>query len=252
MQAGQNYFSFAVSESGAGNLSQLVLFSINSETGPFEIQDCIRQIPGAPSFYHKIEIGFDFGCNLVAPLRNYSWEEMEHLLSSVPGFGVISSDPIPDWQLMNIYRVPASVRDILLSAYPKAQICHVVTTGLMNLQASPPEGMMELNFDLTFFSVLAGRSGRLLITSRYEYSAPEDVLYQLLRICREFSLQQEQVQIHLTGFIDQQSALFRELCLYFSHISFRDAGWSTGQRDYPPHFFTTLNDLARCASSAAL
>jgi hypothetical protein len=52
----------------------------------------------------------------------------------------------------------------------------------------------------------------------------------------------------LSGLIDKQSALYKELYQYFINIEFSEAGWNMAGTEYPAHFFTSLNDLAQCVS----
>jgi len=71
-------------------------------------------------------------------------------------------------------------------------------------------------------------------------------LYYLVKISNQFSLSRQELLLQLSGLIDQDSALFTELSQYFLQLEFRPGLWQdTG---YPDHFFTSLNDLARCAS----
>ncbi|MBL0129692.1 MAG: hypothetical protein IPP43_00005, partial [Chitinophagaceae bacterium] len=47
--------------------------------------------------------------------------------------------------------------------------------------------------------------------------------------------------------IDKQSSLYKELYQYFIGVEFSDASWNS-MREFPDHFFTSLNDLAKCVS----
>ena len=86
----------------------------------------------------------------------------------------------------------------------------------------------------------------------YYYLKPEDVIFNLLKTCNRFSFSQDDVLLKVSGLIERQSALFKELYQFFLRIEFRNApDWgsiSTGEVAYPAHYFTTLNDLAQCAS----
>jgi Protein of unknown function (DUF3822) len=85
-----------------------------------------------------------------------------------------------------------------------------------------------------------------LLAQTYSYTAPEDIVYYLLRIVQQFALSAEEVTVILSGLIDKESALYKELYQYFLQIELRSVSWNTG--DYPAHFFSSLNDLARCES----
>jgi hypothetical protein len=72
-----------------------------------------------------------------------------------------------------------------------------------------------------------------------------------LKACNQFSLSREEIQLFISGLIEKESQLFRELYLNFLNIQFREPTWrlaGNGDKEYPSHFFTSLNDLARCAS----
>jgi hypothetical protein len=72
-----------------------------------------------------------------------------------------------------------------------------------------------------------------------------DVVYYLLNICQKFGLSQEATHLSLSGLIDKDSALFKDIYQYFSDISFNE-GVSLND-DYPAHYFTSIYQLAACA-----
>ncbi|MBK8605606.1 MAG: DUF3822 family protein [Chitinophagaceae bacterium] len=109
------------------------------------------------------------------------------------------------------------------------------------------EGRLQVDFRKTEFVVIAANRNNILLTQTFEYTTPEDVLFYLLKICKQFSLSRERVELQLSGLVDKQSSLYKELYQYFINIDFRNALWNTGA-EYPAHFFTSLNDLAKCVS----
>jgi hypothetical protein len=117
-----------------------------------------------------------------------------------------------------------------------------------------PAGQQDrllVNIHTDEFSFIAIKENKLLIAQTHLYASPEDICYYLLKTCHQFSLSQEQVLVSVSGLIEKESQLYRELYQFFIHVAFREPGWTlpaTGEHDYPAHFFTTLNDLARCAS----
>jgi hypothetical protein len=95
------------------------------------------------------------------------------------------------------------------------------------------------------------KEGKLHIAQTLYYSSPEDILYYLLKTCNQFSLSRDGIQLFISGLIEKESQLFRELYLNFLNITFREPTWKIpayGEKEYPTHFFTALNDLARCES----
>jgi hypothetical protein len=81
----------------------------------------------------------------------------------------------------------------------------------------------------------------------YTYASPMDVVYFLLKICTEFQLPQEETQIIISGLIEEESALYKELHHYFLHMHFAiSTTLSLPDHEYPNHFFTSLHNLAAC------
>ncbi|HMR83527.1 MAG TPA: DUF3822 family protein, partial [Niabella sp.] len=78
------------------------------------------------------------------------------------------------------------------------------------------------------------------------YASPADVSFYLLKICEVFAFSQEQVTLQVSGLIDTNSRLYRELFDYFLHISLKPAGWIDDASGMPPHYFTSLNELTIC------
>jgi hypothetical protein len=99
---------------------------------------------------------------------------------------------------------------------------------------------------------VAVKDTSLLLAQIFSYQKAEDVLYWLLKICRQFSISQEQVILVLSGLIDKQSAVFKELYQYFLNIEFasieNDIQLSGEFEDYPVHFFSSIFKLASCVS----
>ena len=95
---------------------------------------------------------------------------------------------------------------------------------------------------------MAAANGKLLISQHYNYTGHEDVLYYLLRTCQQYGLSQEMITLKVSGLIDKQSALYKELYQYFIHLELRDPGWQLPSNDIPAHYFTSLKDLFLCVS----
>jgi hypothetical protein len=85
----------------------------------------------------------------------------------------------------------------------------------------------------------------------FSYITPADVIYYLVKICHEFGFTQQAIRLAVSGLIEKESALYKELVHYFLNIRFREPSWQApveGEAQYPAHFFTSLNDLALCES----
>ncbi len=239
---------FSITNKQGNSLYQLAYCSVNEWTD--EELDCFfSAYPVLEEEYYQVLISYSFRRQLIVPASSYRKNDGGLLISTLLGnSGSVSvvSEAIPEWQLYNVYAVPDIVHDRLRRQFPKATFRHQQSLELRNTNAGIEQGCLQVDFATDDFSVLAVSQSKLLFSGSCEYSSPADVLYYLLRVCHQFSLSQQDVQLQLSGLIDSNSALYKELYQYFIHISFRDAMWS-GTNEYPAHFFTSLNDLAQCA-----
>jgi Protein of unknown function (DUF3822) len=144
-----------------------------------------------------------------------------------------------------VYTVPQEVQQFLMRRYPSASFNNFPTLALRNLSDSE-NGLLQIDFGVDEFELVAVNQNKLLLAERFEYATPHDVIYEMLNLCNAYSLSQYKVSVKVTGLVDKDSALYKEMYQYFMDIEFRNATWS--HADYPAHFFTVLNDIARCAS----
>ena len=196
-------------------------------------------------------VSFDFPQSLLIPFGEYRQEEGSSIVKSLYGLNgssVIVADPIPEWQFYNVHAVPKNILDCVISKFPSASYKNGYAVALRVAEAANPGGTLLIDFNTDEFSVLLTKEGRFLLAQTFEYSTPEDVVYFLLKIVQQYSLSQQDIELHLSGFIDKQSSLYKELYQYFIEISFREGAWSLPVNDYPSHFFTSLNDLGLCVS----
>jgi hypothetical protein len=107
-----------------------------------------------------------------------------------------------------------------------------------------------VDFKNGHFSAIVIKEGRLQLVQTYPYVEKADVLYYLIKICSTFSISQRKVKLILSGLIERQSALFKELYSYFVDVSFKSNPASLklpfAFRQYPEHFFSSLFNLAVC------
>ena len=119
---------------------------------------------------------------------------------------------------------------------------------MKSLGATGDAPLLLADFRNGSFSLMVLRQHQLLLSRTWQYQSPEDVIYYLLRTCEEFGLNRTESQLSISGFIDKDSSLYKELYGYFAQITFREAAWQMPQNEYPAHYFTAVNDLYPCVS----
>ncbi len=206
--------------------------------------------------FSDVLISYGYLQNLLIPASHYSYRDAGRMLrlvhGSEPWMMTSAVDHLPEWQLYNVYEVPRQVHAWMNRRFHSGKYWHQHTLQLQGLGESEPEGLIQVDFKTSQFSVLVSASRTLHLAQTFAYSQPLDVVYYLLAACRRFGLDQQKVSLVLTGLIELQSALYHELHQYFVHIRFREIPPSVVLPDtagtLPRHYFTSLLNLSACAS----
>ena len=157
------------------------------------------------------------------------------------------NDPIAEWQLINVYAVPLSVHKKITAQHSSVSFTHAYTPLLKIYNGFTSDYQLSAHFIGKQFRVMVKKDHHIHLVQTYTYSSPMDVVYFLLKICSEFQLPQEETQIIISGLIEENSALYKELHNYFLHLHFAiSETLSLPEHEYPNHFFTSLHNLAAC------
>ena len=251
IRIGERHFGFATTSGDAGELFKLTWYT-GTEIDEAALKEFHDKHAELQHPYRHIFICYDHPQSVLVPLNHYKQDDAKLLLQSMFGISkkdAVVTEPVPGWQMHNIYAVPKEVYDWAYQHFPSSNHWHTYSVGIRNSVVTDFEGSLAADFRTDDFSLVVTRGVKVLLTQTFPYSSPADVVYYLLDTCRQFSFQQETVRLSLAGLIAKDSALYKELYQYFLHIRFRKPEWrihALEKHDYPEHFFTSLNDLARC------
>jgi hypothetical protein len=152
----------------------------------------------------------------------------------------------------NAYNVPVSLHELLSRSFATGNFWHVYSVILKNKIDQQEGGKLIIDFKTDSFSIVVIKNNSILLAQIFAYSQPADILYWLLKICREFSLPQNEVKLLISGLIDRRSAMYKNLDQYFLNIEFASIAngvkLSNPFHEYPIHFFSSLYKLAACVS----
>ena len=126
---------------------------------------------------------------------------------------------------------------------------HLYTVVLKNLP-SKQEELIFIDFKTDEFSLVILNENKLLLCQTFAYTTPDDVLYHLLKCCQQLNLSQKQANIFLSGLIEKDSALYRELYKYFIHLEFESLAGEIKLAEelsaHPQHYYSSISKLAAC------
>ena len=247
LRVGEKHISFAVTDKSGSVLYELAYCTADA-WNENKLAELGAAYPALNSSFLVVIVAYDYPQSILTPSADIKPEEAGILLNtSYHNNQSPEVEAIPHWQLYNVFTAPKEIQEWVSKKFPAAKSGHQYSQEMRNINAADNNGTMQIDFRKEDFTILVARESKLLLANAFEYSTPEDVLYYLLKICQQFSLQQQEVQLQLSGLVDKKSTLYNELYQYFIHVKFRKASWNV-QGEYPAHFFTSLNDLARCAS----
>ena len=254
MEVGEVHCCFAIMDYANQMMLQLGYYTADERDDGDVLKRVLEAHDELKHSFRQTIIGYYFPENLLIPSKLYRFEEAQSLLQSLyeKAHNFVVSESIADWNMYNSYYVPAPVHDLLSRRFSTGNFWHMHSVVLKNDTGNCEHGKLYVDFKTDSFSVVALGNNSLLLAQIFYYAKAEDVLYWLLKTCEQHSMSQNEVQLVLSGLIDRQSAVFKELYQYFLKIEFatveNDIQLSGAFDDYPVHFFSSLYKLASCAS----
>ncbi|MEI9945283.1 MAG: DUF3822 family protein [Chitinophagaceae bacterium] len=253
IRIGERHFGFSISRYNTDELLHLSLYTTEGID-----ENVLREIyiihPELHHSYYKTIVCYDNSASVLVPDKYYRNEDDSKLLiESMHGKlanSTVVTEGLQEWSLKNVYALSPDIEHWMKGHFPSAEYHHTYSIGIKQINATDFEGSFIIDIGTDNFLLIVSQARKLLLAQSFAYTAPADVLYYLLKACKEYSLSQETVRLAVSGLIEKQSALYKELYQYFLNIRFRDADWRVpyAEEQYPAHFFTSFNDLALCAS----
>lgn len=199
--------------------------------------------------YKSVTICYD-GTSLLVPAHlHLSTEESEALWQMKDfnaGAYITCKEDVTIWQSQLYYGVEESISTWIQGKWPAHTPTHVMNVLLKNGQLTSSSTSINVYILPHTILVTASNKGQLILAQDYQYTTKEDVVFYVLKICEAWNLDPENVELKLSGLINEDSQLYKELYLYVRNIGFATDSFAVG--DYPSHFFLLLKWIAQCVS----
>jgi len=110
--------------------------------------------------------------------------------------------------LINCYRIPTSLFDVLNTRYPLHQLAHAYTPNITGLyaEAVSDKPMLKLQFYKNHFIASLFVSSTLQFVQSFSFTSTEDICYHLLHINTAHQIDAATIKVNMMGFIDASSA----------------------------------------------
>ena len=252
MIAGIRHCSFAVMNYMSKELVEFGYYSSEHEENDYK--KFFEETPVLNTRYYQAAIAYDAHDAVQIPSVAYKYEDGQLHLNAIYGKTIrttVVSESITDRNIYNIYRLPAALHSAASWKYLSGKFWNIYTVLLKETSAKGKD-VMFVDFKTDEFSLVSLRDNELLLANTFSYRSPADVLYHLLKACQQLDFSQQTATLLLSGLIERDSAIYRELYKYFIHAEFETlkggvklAGELTV---HPEHYYTSISKLASCVS----
>jgi hypothetical protein len=252
IRVGEKHCCFSITDFLSKELKQLVYYSAE-EVNDIFLNELFAAHQELNTAFYQVLICYDYPQSCLVAFKEYKHGDAGLLLNTMFGLNgtsAVISESIAEWQLYNVYAVPEKVHEWVTKKFPAGKYWHQYTLNIKNSKPATEGGSLLVDIRKDDFTLLATANNKIILAQTFLYSTHDDIIYYLLKVCQQFGLSQQEVHIGLSGLVDQQSALYRELHQYFLQVEFRDTDWTvtaSANSESPAHFFTSLNDLVQCA-----
>ena len=196
-----------------------------------------------------VRVSYNFSNSTLIPIHLFEKEMPETLIDSLFPFQpdyITFTDTIPEWQIHIATGVYKPLKQWVDQQWSNAKMVPSLKLNLSSAGLSESTGKAMLNFDIDSFSLVLVKSNKLQLNQQYSYSNPADVIFQLQFAFQQLGLNASETELELSGLLDKESPLYKEIYQYFLNVKFRESHWEKANEIYPAHYFTTINELAQC------
>jgi hypothetical protein len=159
-----------------------------------------------------VQVFINNASSVIVPLEKFNTEAATDYLQLLFGPAIESTlkhEKIKNTSsLINCYRIPTSLLDVLNTRYPLHQLAHAYTPNITGLyaEAVSDKPMLKLQFYKNHFIASLFVSSTLQFVQSFSFTSTEDICYHLLHINTAHQIDAATIKVNMMGFIDASSA----------------------------------------------
>lgn len=254
IEIGKEAVSFLLFNKEPLEATALLSYHLQNSAGYNNRAAMIREIVEATEAlrqdFSSTYIAFDTAESTLMPRSFYKEEQLAQVAETMFGKNklvAVTAEHIRQQDITNVYRVENDLLAVLKNLFPFATNYHsstLLAKGLIN------EGVTCI-IGYSSIRIVIFDQGLKFLQS-YEYNTAADIIYHLLNVSSQFSLNPDTMSLSLCGMISEHSHLYDEVYKYFRHITFgqlpNNFKTSIAFEAQPTHFFSHLISMASCVS----
>ena len=247
-------FSYAIKNEDQNIYVGLAVFHFNKNAVGQNDANILKEIIGGQSLlsqkFRKVCVIFSYSESVLVPFELYNLTENENVLNLIHGDiqnkAVILTDLVVEKKVYNAYRVPADILKIISETFPNAVNRHQYSALLK--QTTETENKLLVIFYPQKIVVRLIKGGDVEFINNFDYRTAEDVSYILLNVCKQFEV--ANVPLEVSGLIDKDSGLYKEIYKYFEPIEFatlsEESNYVEAINQHPAHYFSHIFAFDTC------
>jgi hypothetical protein len=219
------------------------------------IEQCLDQDKILFTAFHKTRIAFDSPHFTLVPSSLYNPGLKKNFFSFLypgqPGQALLH-DQIDALKAVNLYAMDKNVTGYLKKEFRHARYYHSETAFLTGLLAHEP-----LKDTRAYIRVVSGcmvltvlEQDRVLLMQPYAIHQSMDALYHIVNALTQLNISPGELQVRISGEIEEDSPLYRELSYELPALSWLkhppSYHYVSGFEQYADHHFYNLLSLASC------
>ena len=251
LEAGERHCCFGILNNSYGELAEYAYY-IAQNAGEDVMTEIFEQHTALRHAFKQCAVNYNFVESILVPESHYKKEDEQLHLQAVYGINdkaIVKSGHLYRWKLHAVFRIPQYLHEQVNHKFSEGKSWHNYSVQLKCIPDDIGDALF-VEFRTDEISVIVLKTNILQLAQTFPYSVPADVLYYLLKICRQFSLSQQEVKVDLSGLIEKDSAIYRELYKYFLHLNFasipEEIKLGGAFSEFPAHYFSSVCKLATC------
>jgi hypothetical protein len=159
-----------------------------------------------------VQVFINSASAVIVPLEKFNTEAANDYLQLLFGPAIhatLKHEKIKNTpSLINCYRIPTPLLDVLNTRYPLHQVSHAYTPNITGLyaEAVSDKPMLKLQFYKNHFIASLFVSSTLQFIQSFSFTSTEDICYHLLHINASHQIDAANIKVNMMGFIDASSA----------------------------------------------
>ena len=159
-----------------------------------------------------VQVFINSASAVIVPLEKFNTEAATDYLQLLFGPAIhatLKHEKIKNTpSLINCYRIPTPLLDVLNTRYPLHQLSHAYTPNITGLyaEAVSDKPMLKLQFYKNHFIASLFVSSTLQFIQSFCFTSTEDICYHLLHINASHQIDAANIKVNMMGFIDASSA----------------------------------------------